>query len=81
MPSGNLGLPEGAWTLAQLVLEDLTFFGDGCLFLDVVGLCMGCCHRCGCLAAAGHVDMPSDLLLAHVLVLLGVVLLTTHRLL
>ncbi len=32
----GLGLPAGAWCLAQLVLEDLAFFGDGCIFLDMV---------------------------------------------
>lgn len=34
--ASGLGLPEGAWCLAQLVLEDFAFFGDGCIFLDMV---------------------------------------------
>lgn len=25
-----------AWSLAQLVLEDILYFGDGCIFLDMV---------------------------------------------
>jgi hypothetical protein len=34
--ASELGLPEGAWCLAQLVVEDFAFFGDGCVFLDMV---------------------------------------------
>jgi hypothetical protein len=29
-------VPPGSWGLAQLVLEDFAFFGDGCIFLDMV---------------------------------------------
>jgi hypothetical protein len=34
--ASELGLAEGAWCLAQLVVEDFAFFGDGCVFLDMV---------------------------------------------
>lgn len=34
---GGGGAPSGAcWSLAQLVLEDFAYFGDGCIFLDMV---------------------------------------------
>jgi hypothetical protein len=34
--SPGLGSPVESWSLAELVLQDILFFGDGCIFLDMV---------------------------------------------